>query len=180
MNANSSLPWFRHFIIPSAFIRPARRSEVKAGALSFLLSFVHDEFVPVWIAKLRHPTDRCLGLLDIEGDAALFEFGNCRVDILHLERDGRSIARRLPGWMTTNANSCRTKVVFNPCAAHCGCAWRKLERFLIKFPGPLGIADSDGNKGHLICNHVQIPFSFSGFNLWMINLFPSGSCTTAM
>src|SRR6266480_2971153 len=35
-------------------------------------------------------------------------------------------------------------------------------------------------EGYFVCDHLQIPFSFSGFNLWMINLFPSGSCTTAM
>ena len=56
---------------------------------------MHDEFVPVWIAELCHPTDRCLGLLHIERDAALFKLGDRRIDILHFECDCRSITRRL-------------------------------------------------------------------------------------
>ena len=71
---------------------------------SFFLSFVHDEFVSVGIAKLRHPANRCLSLLDVERDTALFELRDRSVDVINLECDRCSIARRFPRRMTADAN----------------------------------------------------------------------------
>jgi len=53
-------------------IRLPRRSLAKAGASSFRFSLMHDELVALEIAKLRHPTDRRLELVQIKFDAALF------------------------------------------------------------------------------------------------------------
>src|SRR4029077_17205982 len=41
------------------------------------------------------------------------------------------------------------------------------------------VGNGDGDKCDFF-DHGHGSFSFSGFNLWIINLLPSGSCTTAM
>src|SRR6266436_3747900 len=140
---------------------------------------MNDEFVPVWIAKLCHPTDRRLSFLEVERDAALFKLGDRRIDILHLERDRRSIAGGLPRRMTTDANGRRPKVVLDPRAFHRRVAWFQFEGLLIKLASAFLVRNGNGDECNLL-DHLQIPFSLSGFNLWMINLFPSGSCTTLM
>jgi hypothetical protein len=47
-------------------------SSLVISASSFLLPFMHDEFVAVRIAELRHPANWRLGLFHVEGDAAFF------------------------------------------------------------------------------------------------------------
>src|SRR6266699_435369 len=141
---------------------------------------MHDEFVSVWIAELRHPTDRFLSFLHVEGDAALLKLGDRRIVILHLDRDRRSIAGGLPRRMTTDANGRRPKVVLDPRAFHRRVAWFQFEGLLIKLASAFLVRNGNGDECNFLCNHLQIPFSFSGFNLWIINLFPSGSCTMAM
>jgi hypothetical protein len=51
------------------------------------LSLVNEQFVPIRIAELCHPTDRRLGFIDVEGNAALLQLFVCAVEIRNLERD---------------------------------------------------------------------------------------------
>src|ERR1700694_2871300 len=81
--------------------------------------------------------------------------------------------------MTTNADGRCAKIVLDPRPFHRGVAWLQLQRFLIKFPSPFLIGNGDGDKCDFL-DYGHGCFSFSGFNLWMINLLPSGSWTTAM
>ena len=53
---------------------------------------MHDQLVPVGIAKLRHPADRRLDFLHIESNTAFFQFRDRRVDIVHLKSDRGPIA----------------------------------------------------------------------------------------
>src|SRR6266404_8958657 len=142
---------------------------------------MNEQLVPVGITELRHPADGCFGFLHVEGDTALFQLRVDTVKILHFKRDRSSVARRLPSGMTANADGRRTKVVFDPRAFHRRRGWLQLERFLIKFSRAFLIRNCDGDKcDFLNHSHEQIPFSFSGFNLWTINLLPSGSWMIAM
>src|SRR6266496_3580125 len=56
------------------------------------LSFVNDQLVPVWIAKLRHPTHRRFHLFHIEGDTASFKFVDRGIDIFYFKSDRRTVA----------------------------------------------------------------------------------------
>src|SRR5438105_9362878 len=81
--------------------------------------------------------------------------------------------------MATDSDRDRTDIVFDPSALHPGFARLQLKRFLIKFPRPFFVRNGDGDKSNFL-DHQHTPLWFSGFNLWIINLFPSGSCTTAI
>src|SRR5882757_198300 len=72
----------RAFGLPLAFV---------IGASSFF-PFVNDQLVPVRIAKLRHPTNGCLSLFDVEGHTASFEFVDRGIDIFYLKSDCRTVA----------------------------------------------------------------------------------------
>ena len=93
-----------------------------------------------------------------------FSFAIARVDIVNFKRDRRSVARRFPRRMTTDADCRRPKIVLNPRAFHGGRRGFQLECFLIKLSGALGVRNGDGNKCDFF-NHTQGSFSFSGFNL---------------
>src|SRR5256885_16155202 len=82
------------------------------------LSLVDNKLVPVGISKLCHPANRCFGFGKIEGNAARFQFLNRGIDVVHFKGDRRSIARWLPGRMTTNTNSGSAKIVLNPSSVH--------------------------------------------------------------
>ena len=69
-----------------------------------LLPLMHDEFVSVRIAKLRHPANGRFDCFAFEGNAARFQFLNYIMDIGHLERHGCSITGRFPRRVTTNAD----------------------------------------------------------------------------
>src|ERR1700719_153132 len=105
---------FSAFVVWSSFV-----IRISSFVL-FLLPFVHNQFVSVRIAKLRHPAHRCLKLFDIEADAALLQLGNCCVDILHFKGDSCSVARRFPSWMTTDPDCCGAEIVLDPGASHRG------------------------------------------------------------
>src|SRR6266403_1743078 len=132
---------------------------------SFRLPFMDHKFVPVRVPKLCHPANRRLSFFDIEGDTALFELRDGSIDIVHFEGDCRSITRGFPSRMTTNSNCGRAKVILDPRALHRGMARLELKRLLIKFPCAIGVAHSNRDESYFVCNHLQIPFSFSGFNL---------------
>ena len=81
--------------------------------------------------------------------------------------------------MATDADRGCAEIVLDPRAFHRGRARLQFQCFLIKFPRAFRIGNGDRDKCYFL-DHAQIPFSFSGFNLWMMSLLPSGSCTTAM
>src|SRR5436190_24163293 len=139
---------------------------------------MHDEFISIRIAKLRHPTDWCLGLFHVKSDAAFFELGDCGVDILNLESDRCSLAGRFPSWMTTDSDCHRAQIIFNPGAFHRRVGRLQLECFLIKFPSALRVAYSDGDECDFVCNHLQTPFSLSGFTLSRSSKLPIGKSQT--
>src|SRR6202043_2916707 len=87
--------------------------------------------------------------------------------------------RRLPGRMTANADRHRSDVVLDPCAFHARSRGLQLKRFLIKLSRAFLVGHGDGDECNFL-DHGHGSFAFSGFNLWIINLLPSGSCTTAM
>src|SRR5205085_12167396 len=62
---------------------------------------------------------------------------------------------------------------------HLRARWLELERFLIKLSRAFLVRNGNGNKCDFF-NHMQGPFSFSGFNLCMTMLFPSGSLMIAI
>src|SRR5215469_7671995 len=103
-------------VVSSCVIRSFLRHS--SFGLRQCFSLVNDELVPVGIAELRHPADRCLALFSIEFHAAVFELGISVIKIFHLKRDGCSFARRSPCWMTTHADGDGSKVVLNPCSIH--------------------------------------------------------------
>src|ERR1700745_2999425 len=76
--------------------------------------------------------------------------------------------------MTTYADRSRTNIVFDPGAPHLRGSRLQLESFLVKFARAFCIRDGNGDKRYLF-NHKQGSFSFSGFNLWITMLLPSGS-----
>src|SRR6266404_9955271 len=81
--------------------------------------------------------------------------------------------------MTTNSDRYRSDVVLNPAAFHGRGRGFQLERFLIELSCAFLVGNGDGDKCDFF-DHGHGSFSFSGFNLWIINLLPSWSCTTAM
>src|SRR5947207_6159579 len=103
----------RAFWLPFAFVSRA----------SSFFSPVNDQFVPVWIAKLRHPAHRRFSLFDIEADTAFFKFADRSIDIFDLESDCCAIARRFPGRMTPDTDGDGAKVILHPCAVHLRAAW---------------------------------------------------------
>src|SRR5262249_3879590 len=89
---------------------------------SLLFSLMNHQLVSIGITKLRHPANRCLCLLDIEAHTPVFELCVRIIKVLHLERDGRSIARRLPRRVRTDPDRGRAKIVLDPRASHlCAC-----------------------------------------------------------
>src|SRR5439155_22970 len=112
-----------------------------------------------------HSTSWRLSVLDVDRDAALCELGDGRIDVIDFESNGCPVTRRFPRWMTTNSDRCRTDIVLDPRSAHRDMTRLQLERLLIKFPCALGIGNRDGNKRHLVCNHLQTPFWSSGLSL---------------
>src|SRR5713101_7112893 len=75
--------------------------------------------------------------------------------------------------MTTDSECHRAQIIFNPGAFHRRVGRLQLECFLIEFPCALRVAYSDGDECDFVCNHLQTPFSFSGFNLWIIPEVPN-------
>src|ERR1700730_3440727 len=132
---------------------------------SSFLSLVNDQLVSVWIATLRHPAHRRLSLFDIEGDAAFFKFADRSVNIFHFESDCCSIARWFPCRMRTNTDCDRAKIVLDPRAVHLSGTGFQLQDLLIKFPRAFFVRNRDGDESHFVCDHLQIPFSFSGLSL---------------
>src|SRR5207249_9016546 len=57
---------------------------------SSFFSLVNHQFVPVWISKLCHPTNRRLSFFDVEGHTALFEFRDSSIDVVNFEGDRKS------------------------------------------------------------------------------------------
>src|SRR5882724_582038 len=112
------------FWLPLAFVIRA----------SSFLSFVNHQFVPVWISKLCHPTNRRLSFFDVEGHTALFKLRDSSIDVVNLEGDCRSIARRFPRRMTANSDRNWAKIILDPRAIHLSRAGFELECFLVKFP----------------------------------------------
>src|SRR3954471_24319002 len=111
--------------------------------ISLLFPLVNQKLVPVRITELRHPTNRRFRLLHVERDAALFQRGDGRIDIVHLKRDRCAIARRIPSRPATNTDCGRAEIVFDPRAFHRGDARFQLKRFLIKFSSTLLVGDGD-------------------------------------
>jgi hypothetical protein len=140
---------------------------------------MHDQFIAVRIAELRHPADRRLDFFHFETDAAFFQraivasMSSTSKATVVPSRDGFQ-----SGWqptpMVVGPRSYSTQA---PSIAAGGRL--QFERLLIKFPRSFFVRNSDGDKCYFF-DHKHSPFSFSGFNLWIINLLPSGSCTTAM
>ena len=91
--------------------------EISSG-VSFGFSFVNYQLVPVWIAKLGHPANRCLRFLHVEGHTALFKLRDCTIEVFSFEGDCRSIARRFPRGMTTNSYRDWAKIVLDPRTIH--------------------------------------------------------------
>src|SRR5439155_4243945 len=120
---------------------------------SFCLSFVDDQLVPVRIAKLCHPANRRLSFLDVEGDTALFELRDGSIDVIHLEGDCRSIARRFPRGMTTNSDRCGAQIILDPRAVHLSGSRFELEDLLIKFSRAFLVRYGDSNEGYFVCDH---------------------------
>src|SRR6266699_3163227 len=143
------------FWLPLAFVIRA----------SSFFSLVNHQFVPVWISKLCHPANRSLSFFDVESHTALFEFRDSSIDVVNFEGDCRSVARRFPRRMTANSDGDWAKVILDPCAVHLRGAEFELERFLVKFPRAFLVRHGDGNEGHFVRDHLQIPFSFSGLSL---------------
>src|SRR6266496_3433679 len=143
------------FWLPLAFVIRA----------SSFLSLVNHQFIPVRISKLRHPTNRRLSSFDVEGHTALFELRDSSIDVVNFEGDCRSVARRFPRGMTANSDGDWAKVILDPCAIHLSRAGVELERFLVKFLRAFLVRHGDGNEGHFVRDHLQIPFSFSGLSL---------------
>jgi hypothetical protein len=143
------------FWLPLAFV-------VRASSF---LSLVDHELVPVWISKLRHPTNWSLSFFDVESHTALFKFRDSSIDVVNFEGDCRSIARGFPRWMTANTDRDWAKIILDPCAVHLRGAGFELECFLVKFPRALFIGNRYANEGHFVCDHLQTPFSSSGLSL---------------
>jgi hypothetical protein len=53
---------------------------------------VNEQLVPVWIAKLRHPTHGRFNLFHIEGDTPPFKFVDRGIDIFYLKGDRGTVA----------------------------------------------------------------------------------------
>src|SRR5207244_2200269 len=96
------------------------------------------------------------------------------INIVDFESDCCPIARWLPIGMATDTDSCSAEVILDPRASHRVRAGLQLQRFLIKFSSALRVGNGNGYKCNFF-DHKQTPFSFSGFSLWMTNLFPWGS-----
>src|ERR1700730_9189429 len=143
------------FWLPLAFVIRA----------SSFLSLVNHQFIPVWISKLCHPANWRLSFFDVEGHTALSELRDSSIDVVNFKGDCRSVARRFPRGMTANSHGDWAKVILDPCAVHLSRAGFELECFLVKFPRPFLVRHRDSNEGYFVCDHSQIPFSFSGLSL---------------
>src|ERR1700720_1172786 len=144
------------------------RTSSLLGHSSFLLfgfPFVHEQFVPIRIPKLRHPTDRRFRFVDVERNTTLLEFRVGAVEIFHFKCDRGTVARWFPHWMTTDANRDRPEIVLDPSSFHRGVTRFQFEYLLIKSPRPVLIRNSDSDERYFFSNHEQVPFSFSGFSL---------------
>src|SRR6476619_7133522 len=133
---------------------------------------MHDELVPIRIAKLRHPANRRFRLLHVERHPAFLQFADRRINVVHFESDRCSVPRWLPRRMTADSNRGRAQFIFNPRPAHCRRRRLQLQRFLVKLSRSLGVTYRYRNEGNFL--------DHDDFNLWMMILFPSGSWTTAM
>src|SRR5436190_3573832 len=67
--------------------------------------------------------------------------------------------------MTTNPDRGGAKIILDPCAIHLSGGRCKFEGLLIKFSRAFLIRNRNGDERHFICDHLQTPFSFSGFTL---------------
>src|SRR5438067_1177507 len=75
--------------------------------------------------------------------------------------------------MTTNPDRGGAKIILDPCAIHLSGSRFKLEDLLIKFSRAFLIRNRNGDERHFVCDHLQPPFSLSGFNLWIIPEVPN-------
>ena len=107
---------------------------------------MQNQFVSIRIAELRHPAHRRFHFLHVEFHAAFLQLRDRGIDIVHFERDRCSIARRLPGRMTTNADGGWPDIVLDPRAFHGRRGWFQLERFLIKFSRAFLVGYGDGDE----------------------------------
>src|SRR5437899_3944470 len=82
--------------------------------VSSFFPFVHDEFVPIGIAELRHPTNRRLGLFNVERNPAFFKLRDGGIDVLDFESNRCPITRRFPSRLTTNSDRSKTELIVDP------------------------------------------------------------------
>src|SRR5205085_6454938 len=142
-------------------------------AASFL-PLVHDQLVTIGVAKLCHPANRCLGFRNVERDITRFQSFDRGVHIIDFKCDCCSIARRLPSRMTADTDGSVTEIILDPRPSHLASGRLQFQCFLIKFACALGVRNCNSNESYFF-NHKQGSFSFSGFNLWITMLLPSGS-----
>ncbi len=135
---------------------------------------MHDQLVPVRIAKLRHPADRRFHFVHVERDAAFLQLADRRVDVVNFESDCGSIPRRLPGRMTADSDGRRFRVRIRP--RRLPSRWSPASAR--GFPDKTFRARSASLTAMATKATSLIMHSIS--DLWIMILFPSGSCTTAM
>src|SRR5215211_4876030 len=108
MTKKQSTIALRHLSILASF-------DIRASSF---LSLVHDKFVPIRVAKLRHPAHGRFSFFHIERHAAFFELRYGSIDVADFKRDCCSLARRFPSWMTTDSDCYAAKIVLDPRAFH--------------------------------------------------------------
>src|SRR4051812_34597402 len=108
-----------------------------------------------------------------DGSSALFYSLHRCIDVVALEGTDRPPLRRFPVVAVgDNPESPSAHVILDPLRLRVFRGWREAQNSLIKIPGTFHV-------GHWRSNKCDFP-DHGYFNLWMIILLPSGSCTTAI
>src|SRR5215212_3781317 len=102
------MPWTTRRVFLST------RTAMESGTFPF----VNQQPIAVGIVKHSHETDRRFDLVHLEIGFGFLQLRNRRVDVIHFERDRGSIARRLPGGVTTYPDSRSADFVLHPHPLH--------------------------------------------------------------